>query len=485
MTNAQGNRGWAAVMVAANLMMLAMAIAAPAQNVIHLRTLWSFNSPGGNEPVGALVQAADGNLYGATLIGGLNDSGTVFKVTPEGSLRTLYSFCSQSGCADGAYPQGALVQALDGNFYGTTYGGGISSCDAPEGCGTVFKITPSGVLTMLHSFDFTDGATPFSGLIQNAAGNFYGTTYSGGANGLGTVFEMTPEGAVTTLHSFLGPDGYSPHAALLEGGNGNFYGTTLSGGADGAGTVFEITEAGFLTTLYNFCSQIGCADGEGPVGNLIQDSDGDFYGTTFGGGTKAEGTVFKLTPAGKLTTIYSCDPGPCGDGQNFNAGLVQGTDGNFYGLATYGGAGDGTIFRIEPRSGLFTLLYSFCSVRDCLDGGLPVAPLVQDTNGDFYGTTFEGGAATLGTIFVFSVGLGPFVETQPVIGRVGATTRILGKDLRGATSVSFNGTPATFTVSKSGTYISTTVPADATTGPVQVMTPSGTLTSNVNFQVLP
>jgi uncharacterized repeat protein (TIGR03803 family) len=316
----------------------------------------------------------------------------------------------------------------------------------------------------------------------------YGTTADGGANGGGTVFKITPDGALTTLYSFCSQsgcaDGRYPYAGLVQANDGNLYGTTLLGGANGKGMVFRITPSGTLTTLYSFCPESGCTDGANPGAGLIQATNGDLYGTTTGGGTNGLGTVLKITPDGTLTTLYSfCSqnsPFLCADGTNPNAALVQATDGNFYGTTFSAGAhGSGTVFKIAP-SGTLTTLQRFSGPN----GASPYAGLVQDTNGRFCGTTTGGGANNDGTIFSLSVGLGPFVETQPTSGWVGATVRVLGTDLNGATSVSFNGTGAAFKV-VSSSEITTTVPAGATTGKVQVVTPSGTLLSNVPFRVVP
>ena len=472
-------------------------IALSAQTVT---TLASFNGTDGAGPSAALIQATDGNLYGTAYVGGANYYGTVFKITPSGTLTTLYSFCSQSGCTDGAYPSGALVQSTNGDFYGTTQNGGASDyCGA--GSGTIFKITPSGTLTTLYSFcsrtNCTDGGNPSAALVQAANGDFYGTTYEGGVHcnafGCGTVFKITPSGTLTTIYSFCPqsgcPDGEGEHpeARLVQATNGDFYGTTAFGGAHRRGTVFKITPSGTLMTLYNFCPRSGCPDGLHPSAELVQAANGDLYGTTSEGGANGLGTVFKITPSGTLTTLYSfCSQGfPCTDGYG-PSGLVQATNGDFYGTTGLGGANnDGTVFEITP-SGTLTTLYSFCSQSGCPDGQSPNAGLVQATNGDLYGTTLNGGGANNdGTVFSLSVGLGPFVETRPRSGEVGTVVEILGTDLTGATSVSFNGTAATFTVNLSGSAISTTVPAGATTGTVEVVTPSRTLSSNVPFRVLP
>jgi uncharacterized repeat protein (TIGR03803 family) len=286
-------------------------------------------------------------------------------------------------------------------------------------------------------------------LVQATDGNFYGTTPGGGTFGYGTFFKITPKGGFITLYSFCNTctgQGYNPEAGLIQATDGNFYGTTQHGGTYGYGygTVFKITPAGALTTLYSFD---GYPSGSQPTDTLTQATDGDLYGTTYSGG---------------------------------NATACQ----NYYGSNECG-----TVFKIT-LTGTLTTLHDFCLQTDCVDGAFAYAGLVQGTNGNLYGTTFGGGtynpcyADGCGTVFEMNVGLGPFVETVLTSGRVGASVRILGTNLNGATSVTFNGTPAVFKV-VSGSLISTTVPAGATTGPVQVVTPSGTLTSNVNFQVLP
>ena len=492
-----GIRGRAArATLALAVVLLSAVITTQVAQAQTFTTLHSFDGTDGSYPYAGLVQATNGDLYGTTYGGGTNDActygcGTVFKMTPGGKLTTLYIFCSKSGCTDGEYPDAGLVQATNGNFYGTTGAGGAN------GYGTVFKMTPDGKLTTLYSFcsksGCTDGEYPNAGVVQATNGNFYGTTSAGGANGQGTVFKMTPGGTLTTLHSFDdSTDGYEPNA-LIQATNGDFYGTTFGGGPNGAGTVFKITAGGKLTTLYSFPN---ITDGANPEAGLVQDTNGNFYGTTVYGGNNVIcdeffscGTVFKITPGGTLTTLHRfCSKSGCTDGAWPIAGLVQATDGNFYGTTyAFGANGYGTVFKMTP-GGTLTTLYIFCSKSGCTDGANPYAGLVQDTNGNLYGTTYFGGtndACTYGcgTVFSLSVGLGPFVETQPTSGKVGTAVIILGNNLAGATSVTFNGTKATFTASSS--EIKTTVPKGATTGKVKVTTPHGTLSSNVNFRVTP
>jgi uncharacterized repeat protein (TIGR03803 family) len=514
---------WVINVCAVPLLWATAAIALPAQtpavppHTSVFTTLYNFcsqaNCTDGASPSAGLVQSNNRDLYGTTARGANNSCdggcGTVFKVTPSGGLTTLYSFCTQTDCTDGASPQAELIQATDGNLYGTTYNGGITTAVCPGGCGTVFKMTPSGTVTTLYSFcaghgnSCTDGVAPF-GLVQAANGSFYGTTLTGGAycsgiGGCGTVFKITSTGQLATLHSFDSLDGQSPRAGLVQGTSGDFYGTTSMGGAhgscdygNGCGTVFKITAGGMLTTLYSF--RYGGKDGRFPIGALVQGADGNFYGTTAGGGANGWGTVFRITPSGKLATLYAfCSKSHCADGGQPEAALFQGTDGIFYGTTYVGGrkadgcaSGCGTVFKITP-SGTLTTLHTFAAYPT--DGAYPAATMVQDTNGTFYGTTLAGGASNscafepgCGTVFSLSVGLGPFVETNPMSGPVGKRVKILGTNLSVATGVAFNGTPAVFTV-VSGSEITTTVPSGATTGRVWVTFPHGRRSSNVPFRV--
>jgi uncharacterized repeat protein (TIGR03803 family) len=481
---------------------LAAAIASPAKT--SFTTLVNFSGTNGSSPNPGLVQGTDGNFYGTTTNGGANCAapgcGTVFKITSAGTLTTLYSFCAQTGCSDGSSPNGGLVQGIDGNFYGTTTYGGTPSCNAGQGCGTVFKITSGGTLTTLHSFagQPTDGGFPEGALVQGPDGNLYGTTQSGGAHNFGTAFKISPGGTFTLLHSFDDSEGASPNGGLLTVLSGYYYyGTSRAGGIVSAscpnstcGTLFKVYPSGTFAFLHSFDG----TDGASPFAGLAQGTDGKFYGTTHSGGANNGGTVFKFAVGGHvLTTLHSFVGSPT-DGDAPESGLVQATDGSFYGTTTSGGAncgasGCGTVFKITP-TGTLTTLYSFCAQTGCADGELPNGGVVQGTDGNFYGTTAGGGTSNAcgtigcGTIFRLGIGLGPFVETRTTSGKVGATVFILGTNLTGATSVSFNGAAATFTV-VSNSEITATVPAGATTGYVQVTTPSSTLKSNQIFHVTP
>jgi uncharacterized repeat protein (TIGR03803 family) len=445
-------------------------VALPAQT---FKSLDSFDNTDAAYPWATLVQGSDGNFYGTTQNGGntacSSGCGTIFEITPTGKL-TTFSFDGTNGNG----PLAGLVQAANGEFYGVAGGGA-------DGFGTVFKFTPKGGLITLHVFNGKDGNGPTGTLIQATDGNFYGTTEGGGSLGQGTVFKITPGGKLITLYSFTGgADGVAPVAGLIQATDGNLYGTTWGDAYQNLneGTVFKITLSGKLTTLHSFQT----TDGANPQGGLVQAADGDFYGATEEGGTYNYGTVFKMTAKGKLTTLHSFSGGT--DGDTPVSTLIQATDGNFYGTAAYDGKypNYGTVFEITP-SGKLTTLHNFNSKY----GSYPYAGLVQATSGRFYGSTFAGGSSTAcpygcGTVLSLSVGLGPFVETLPNSGKQGAAIKILGTDLTGATSVTFNGTAASFKViSKS--EIKTNVPAGATTGVVEVKKAKNTLESNVVFRV--
>lgn len=440
------------------------AISASAQTFTSLA---SFTASDGNFFGAALVQGFDGSFYSLAGYGGTCPAGgwgTLYRVTPEGSVTVPYNFCSGA-----QYPGNDLVLFTDGRLYTTTVQGG------PLRVGSIDRITSQGKLAQLHAFDSNDGAYPVSGLVLGTDSNFYGITGGGGANQSGTFFRITPGLKLTMFNIPSISGGWEPYT-LMQGTGGNFYGTSLFGSFT-YGSVFKITPGGVLTLLHIFNG----TDGFDPFGTLIQASDGNFYGTTHVGGTHDDGTVFRITADGVFTIVHSFDGT---EGNLPVAGLVQATDGNLYGTTSFGGPGDGgTIFQITP-GGVLTTLHYFCSQTNCIDGGSPLGTLLQATDGDFYGTTNSGGASQNGTVFRFSMGLGPFVTTVPTArgrGR-GMSVVILGTNLTGATSVTFNGKAATFTV-VSPTEITTTVPQGATTGTVQVVTPGGTLSSNVPFRV--
>jgi uncharacterized repeat protein (TIGR03803 family) len=383
---------------------LAMWPTAPdARGGVTLTTLVSFNGTNGANPHAGLVQGQDGNFYGTTAAGGTYGYGTAFQVTPSGMLTRLASFNRTNGAA----PVAELVQGTNGQFYGTTYAGGAA------GYGTVFSMTTNGALTTLISFIGTNGIYPKAGLLQGRDGNYYGTTAIGGSNSQGTVFGLDANGTLTTCVSF-DSYGFSPYAGLVQGADDNFYGTTYQGGTNGSGTVFMMTEGGALTYLYSFT---GAGDGGNPCAQLVQGTGGGFYGTTCFGGTNGYGTIFRLTADGVITALASFSQT---NGAYPQARLSQGVDGAFYGTTLNGGAeasqpgsGFGTVFKLATGGSLTTLV-SFNNTN----GAYPQGGLVQASDGSFYGTTANGGASGNGTVFRFRITapLSPIIESVTQAG---------------------------------------------------------------------
>ena len=448
--------------------------------VVHgqVTVLYNFGSKSGDplQPSysGIVAQGRDGRLYSTSVSGGTASGGTVFKITPTGTLKVLFN----SDAAHGASPYGGLTLGSDGKLYGTAATGGSGSS------GTIFKITSSGTLTVIHNFGGPDGGAPQAPPIQGWDGKFYGTTNGVVGAPYGTVYQITAAGTFKNLYSFDVTHGAFPAAPLIQGTDGDFYGTTVNGGSGSSdGEVFKITSSGVLTVLFPFDG----AHGVSPYGPLIQASDGNFYGTTFGGGANNFGTVFKMAPDGTTSVIHDFNFSP--DGGHPNAGLVQATDGNFYGTTGYGGTlGFGTVYKLTP-GGTYTVLYTF----DQTTGAYPLVTLTQHTNGTLYGDTQKGGTGPnncgfgvcSGVFYSLSGGLGPFVSLVTRAAKVGKTIGILGQGFTGTTGVSFGGTPAATFKVVSATYLTATVPVGAHSGVVRVTTPGGTLASNKNFLVLP
>ena len=341
-------------------------------------------------PGAALTQGPDGVLYGTTTGNFITDFGEVFKISLAGALTPFYRF---SGSGGSATPVAPVLLAGDGNLYGTTYGNVLTGTD-----GMVYRLTAaSGTVTSLFGFSGdANGGNPGAGLTEGSDGNFYGGTSTGGSSpGYGTLFKVTSTGTLTTLATFNNIDGASPFSAPVEGSDGNFYGVTANGGTSNFGTVYQLTAAGVLTTLYSFT---GTGDGAAPSGPLVEGPDGNFYGASGSNAAVSAanggyGTIFMMTPAGALTTLHVFTAAT--DGEN-PAGLFLASDGNLYGDATAGGTNNrGTVFRIT-RTGTFTTLYSFAASGD---GTSPQASLLQANDGNFYGTTSGGGASQDGTVF--------------------------------------------------------------------------------------
>ena len=332
-----------------------------------ITTLINFTGPNGAYPIGGLIQASDGNLYGTANGGGggATHYGTVFRVTLDGTLTTIFTFTFDAVTGltpNGANPEAALVQGTDGNLYGTTINGGQVG-----GYGTIFKMSTTGTLLMsVTVHGSAEPQFPRAPLIEGTDGNFYGTSYKGGdlAFSGGTVFRCTPEGVVTVLHGFTDPEGNSPEGGLVQGSDGSLYGTTEGGGIANLGAVYRVTLAGEFTVLHQFTGSqpTGPTDGAQPFGEMIQASDGNFYGTTSGGGTGNLGSIFQLTPAGVYTTVYSFpNTGMIGagiTGQQPRGTLLQTSDGNLVGTTTGGGIGNGgTVFRLNivPQATLLNI----------------------------------------------------------------------------------------------------------------------------------
>jgi uncharacterized repeat protein (TIGR03803 family) len=415
---------------------------------------------------------------------------------------------------DGGRPNysGIVAQGRDGNLYGTL----------PVGCGgslgTVFKITPSGTFTVIYKFTISDGSRPFSGLTLGTDGNFYGTTQQGGTAGYGTLFKITPSGTLTVLHTFGGYDGAQANqppvlgkvglygvtpaeaaysilpsgafkwlskanftgpssAPLVLAGNGNLYGTQWTGGSSGYGTVFKLSPDGTLTTIYTFDQTHGAS----PSG-LVVGSDGNLYGTARAGGTATNpaGVVFKLTPNGAITVLHNFDS-QSSDGASPLSGLVASSDGNFYGgTQASKGAPHGTLFKIT-KGGIFSVVHTFHGS----EGEYVFSAPMQHTNGIIYGTTNSGGATNNGVFWSLNAGIAPFVSIVGLpTGKPGTTVEILGQGFSSATSVMFGSGAASFNV-VSDTYLTAIVPDSGTVGPVTVSTSSGALKSAQTFKVLP
>jgi len=422
------------------------------------------------DPWGMLAQGPDGDVYGTSNFRGSATSADAFKVTPSGALTVLQSLGTSGELL------GGVTLSTDGRFYGTIADGSSAAH------GAIFKLTAGGNLTILHSFTGgADGGVPLAPPIEGIDGNFYGTTSEGGSlstacpSGCGTVYELTSSGTLIVLHTFVGTDGAFPVAPLVQGTDGNFYGTTFTAGYKGNGTIFRISPSGKFLSLFNFHG----TNGSNPEAGLIQGSDGAFYGTTVNGGPYNAGVVFKLAH-GSFTVLHNFTGGS--DGIGPVGGLVEATDGDFYGTTQAGTGGDGTIFRITPAAD-FATLYTLPGNGSM--GGGPGSTLLQHTNGLLYGTTIGGGTGSGGVFFSFDVGLGPFVTFLPAARQVGHTVEILGQGFTATTAVSFNGTPATTFDVLTDTFMTATVPDGATSGFIKVTTPSGMLTSNKQFQVKP
>jgi uncharacterized repeat protein (TIGR03803 family) len=455
----------------------------------------SFDSLEG-QPLSGLILGSDGNFYGTTQTGGTSGLGTVFRITPAGTFTVLHNFTGAG--TDGSTPYPAPIQAADGNFYGTTiYGGSL-------GHGTIYKITPGGTLTTLYQFDGIIGSQPSAQLTQGTDGNFYGTTLVGGPSGAGIVFRMTPAGKLTSLHNFDITHGNQPESSLLQGTDGNFYGTAGSGGTTNGGAIFKITPAGVFTILHYMN---GTTDGNQPSAGLIQATDGNLYGATTSGGSSNLGTIFEVTPNGAYSVLHNFDGttgsrpvnslvqstngtiygeaqegGSHSEGTFFSwsapaltpfAGLVStsGKVGKTIGILGQGFTGTSTVsFNGVPAT--FKVLSATFLTAVVPSGAITGSVTV----------TRPGGILTSSRKFRVTPQITSF---DPITGSVGTTVTITGVSLTGATSVTFGGVKSTSYTVNSDAQITATVPAGAVTGKIVVRTSGGSATSPTSFTVTP
>ena len=377
--------------LAASSMLVLAAGTARAGTAGVFDSLYTFagDNTDGNWPAGALVADPTGTIWGTTSSGGPNGAGTVFKYTPGGTETMVYHF---TGGNDGDMPDGGLLKASNGDFFGTTYIGG------KYGLGTIFKVTPAGVLTTIYSFgtNANDGGNPRGELIWSADHQLAGVTVNGGAGNVGTVFKVSLQGKETILHGFAGPDGQYPRAALVMDKAGNMYGTTYdtfsSAVNAGNGTAFKIDPAGNFTVIYNFLG----ATGYGPSAPMVLDPSGNLIGTTQNGGADNNGAIFKLTPAGKATVLYTFTGG--NDGGRPIAPVTLTKAGAMLSTTFEGGKnGYGTVYRLTAAGKLQTL-HTF----DSTDGRFSQSGLLIDAPVSelfLYGLTYSGGSNGNGNIY--------------------------------------------------------------------------------------
>ena len=471
-THAQTTKAMLCTAVAIVVFLLALPRNAQAQTVTTIYTFVGGSNSSVN-PYGAIAQGRDGEYYGMTV------PGVIYKVSASGTFNILYTL---SG-TDGQMCNG-LVLGSDGNFYGTCFLGG----DNGNSTGTFFQVTPTGTYTVLHFFDGlhgsgTDGCNPVALPVQANDGNFYGTAEGCGAVNGGMAYKITPAGVFTAIHAFAGgaTDAQLPQGALIQGTDGNFWGTSYQGGQTGSGTVFKMTAAGAVTVVFQFPGCGAGTTGCNPTAGLVQGTDGNFYGTAAGGGTNGQGVVFKITPGGLYTVLHNFDK-TTDNGAYPSLPLTLGTDGNFYGIGSDcpgGGCGQADIFAITSK-GVFTDIYNF-PLLGGNNNSVPLTPLLLGTNGTFYSATEAGGNGS-GSFFSLVDGQSPFISLTAASGKVGSQIGILGQGFSSSSVVKFNGVAASKKLTGS-TFLTAIVPAGASSGFVTVTTGSTTLTSRQKFIV--
>jgi uncharacterized repeat protein (TIGR03803 family) len=392
-------------------------------NLVPLAPFWM--SAAADRPAGVrgdLLLASDGNFYLTSSSGGSEQrGGSIIRVTPGGTITTLHSFTG--GNTDGATPYAGLMQASDGSLYGTTYVGGTDSR------GTVFRITLAGEFSLLYSFvSANDGAFfPYAGLVQAGDGNLYGSTLRGGPDDKGTVFRISTSGTFAIIHSFAGSDGENPEGTLVVGANGELYGTTLTGGASNRGTIYRISTSGTFTSVYSFPA-LGAFNANGVATNtaganprsaLLLSTDGNFYGTAYQGGASGYGTVFRMTPSGDVTALHSFTGASAG-GAFPLAGVIRDASGNIYGTTERGGyLNQGSAWRLSS-SGQFSLLHGFLGTVN--DGNTPYAGLYL-LGDSLYGASYSDGTSALGGVYKLELGSG---GTLPVELSVTPASMLVG-----------------------------------------------------------
>jgi uncharacterized repeat protein (TIGR03803 family) len=428
------------------------------------------------EPVNNIAQGRDGNMYGVGLFCGTNNTGAVYKISPSGTEHVVFSFPS-----DWAFCFSGLTLASDGNFYGTCF-------TNPGGNGGIFQLTPAGAFTDKHDFTGANGDTePLYAPIQASDGNLYGTTgyypYS-----CGNVYQLTGAGVYKNLHTFSGND-CGPASSLIQASDGNLYGTLFACSISGTvGCVYKISPAGVFTEIYGFTF----ASGQNPCTGVIQGKDGKLYGATNEGAANNFGSIYRLTTAGVFTDLHDfvqTTDASCVDNEGrTNVNLLQVTDGSFYGVnGAYGPNGNGSIYKLTSAN-VFT---AFLFPNPPVDGAAPLSTLIQNTNGLVYGTTPSGGPTScspcLGTFFSVATGDAAFVNLEPTqkTELVGAHVGMFGQGFSSASVVKFGGVASTSVTRSGTTYLTAVVPVGAHTGAVTVTTGSTTLTSPQTFKVKP
>ena len=471
----QGKRAILCPAIALAALFAAVPIGAQAQTV---SAIYDFiGSSSSQNPQGVIAQGRDGDYYGMT---SGPEPGTIYKVSGSGTFTLLHSMVYSDGQTCNGF-----VLGTDGNFYGTCFNGGNNA----NSTGTFFQLTPAGTLTVLHNFDgvfsgTTDGCYPDGVPVQASDGNFYGTARGCGANIGGMAYKITTAGAFTAIHAFNGgaTDAQAPQGALIQGSDGNLWGTSYQGGTTESGAVFKMTTAGKVTVVHLFEACGLGTTGCNPSAGLVQGTDGNYYGTALSGGTNNQGVVFKVTPGGAYTVLHNFSE-TVDNGGYPELPLTLGTDGNFYGIASGcfgGGCSNADIFKITSK-GVFTDLYNFPNLGGN-NNSIPETPLLLGTDGTFYSTTYEG-TDDAGSVFTLVDGQKAFASLVVTSGTVGSQIGILGQGFSSSSVVKFNGVAATKVTLTGTTFLTATVPAGASNGFVTITTGATTLTSRQTFIV--